>query len=380
MSLNETEQLKKLLENSKHILVVFNKHDRGDAVGAALALKTFLEKQHKQAEIAAGDFVLPKNLNFLPGAKDIQSELSHWQKFIIKVDISKAKIDTLSYDIKDNWLSIYLTPRQGTIGKNELRTAQSTYKYDLIITLNTQDLESLGSIFLNNTDLFYRTPIINIDNNPGNEHFGQINLVDLTATSASEIVYKIFNKIDFSILEKTTATALLTGMIAATNSFKTQNVTPITLNHAGQLINLGADREKIIQNLYRTRTIAALKLWGRALTHLKQDSQLKLIFTTLTHEDMARSGATIEELKGVMEELIINSPEAEMVLLLHETDTANTINGLFLTNQKNDARQLLQSLHPEGDKKQVNFSLTNKNFPEAEDLIINLLKENKNII
>ena len=50
--------------------------------------------------------------------------------------------------------------------KNELRTAQSGLKYDLIITVNAQDLESLGNVFFNNTDLFYKVPIINFDSHP----------------------------------------------------------------------------------------------------------------------------------------------------------------------------------------------------------------------
>jgi len=114
------------------------------------------------------------------------------QKFTIKVDISKTKIDSLSYDIKDDWLYIHLNPKQGTISKKELRTAQSSFKYDLIITLNSPDLESLGDIFENNTDLFYRVPIINIDHQAGNEHYGATNLVELNKTSAGEIVYFLF--------------------------------------------------------------------------------------------------------------------------------------------------------------------------------------------
>ena len=40
----------------------------------------------------------------------------HLQKFILKVDVSNIKIDTLSYDIKDTAV-YHLTPKQGTIKK-----------------------------------------------------------------------------------------------------------------------------------------------------------------------------------------------------------------------------------------------------------------------
>src|SRR3989339_451455 len=173
--LNEIQQIKQEIENCKHVLIVFNNHENTDATASALALFSFLDKNHKSVDIACPNFLPSKNIGFLSGLKNIKSELEHLQKLIIKVDVSHAKIESISYDIKDDWLSIYLTPKNGLITKNELRTAQSSYKYDLIITLNTPELEMLGKTFLNNTDLFYRTTIINIDCNSANDRFGQIN-------------------------------------------------------------------------------------------------------------------------------------------------------------------------------------------------------------
>ena len=128
MALSDFQQLTKILENSKYILLVFNSPQNGDALASGLALKRHLSKEQKQADIACSGFALPKNLKFLGGSDSVQSELTHLQKFIIKVDVSKAPIDTLSYDVKDDWLSIYLTPKHGAITRNELRTAQTTFK------------------------------------------------------------------------------------------------------------------------------------------------------------------------------------------------------------------------------------------------------------
>ena len=64
------------------------------------------------------------------------------------------------------------------------------------------------------------------------------------------------------------ATALLAGMIAATNSFQSPQVTPQTLELASQLIVRGADRQKVIESLYRTKDIDTLKNWGKVLSRL----------------------------------------------------------------------------------------------------------------
>ena len=183
MALAEIEQLKKLLDGAKQTLVVFDTEKTDDAVCSALAVKLFLEKRGKRVDVASEGFVLPEHLKFLPKANEIKGQLSYLQKLIIKVDVSRAKIDTLSYDVADNWLSIHLNPREGSITKNDLRTAQTGYKYDLIITVGARDMNALGGIFHNNTDLFYKTALVNFDCHPGNEEYGQVNIVDLAAAT-----------------------------------------------------------------------------------------------------------------------------------------------------------------------------------------------------
>ncbi len=375
MAFSEPQQLNKLIAESKHILLTFASAPDVDAITTALAWKNFLEKQHKQADVVCENFVAPKNLNFLSGLNDVKSELSHLQKFIIKVDVSKAKIETLSYDVKDNWLSIYLTPRSGAITKNELRTAQSTFKYDLIITINSPDLNSLGEIFLNNTDLFYRVPVINIDHNSTNEHYGQLNLVDLTATSAAEITYKLLAAIKTDLINANIATLLLTGMIVKTHSFKTASVTPAALNLAGELINLGADRDRIIQNIYRTRSLASLKLWGQVLSHLQTDRAIGLVWSLITREDFARSGADENDLKEVVGELIANSPEIKLIFLIYEKET-DLIKATLTANHEFNAKLLLRNFAPVGDKQQATVELKATSLKEMEEKLLDEIKKN----
>ena len=376
MPLNEAQQLKQLLESSKHILLVLNSTQNTDSVCGAVAWKKWLEKQNKQVDIIADNFVLPKNLRFIKGVEEIQPQISHLQKFILKVDVTHVKIDTLSYDIKDNWLSIYLTPKQGILTKNELRTAQSGLKYDLIITVNAQDLESLGKIFFNNTDLFYKIPIVNFDNHPGNEHFGQINFIELTATSVSEIIYKTMVQLAAPHIDADIATTLLAGMISQTQSFKTTNVTPRTLNTASELMNLGADREKIVKHLYRTKSISSLRIWGEALTHMESDINLGLVWTTITREDFARAGATEDELKELIDELVNNSPEAKMILLLYEnTKGENRVHGFLHVDKQHDTKMLLQTFQSEGNKKSASFIMTNKTIKEVELEVVSKIKK-----
>ncbi|MSU74903.1 MAG: hypothetical protein EXS55_00075 [Candidatus Magasanikbacteria bacterium] len=377
MALNDTEQFKTLLTNSRHALIVFASKNNGDAIASALALKKWCGRGNREAEIACSDFTAPANLKFLPGLTEIKPELAHLQKFIIKVDVSKAPIDTLSYDVKDNWLSIYLTPKAGTITKQELRTAQSTFKYDLIITLGAPDLDSLGSIFFNNTDLFYRTPIVNFDYQSGNERYGQVNIVDGTASAIAEVVAHTLHTLEPTSLNGEIATALLAGLTIATGSFKHARLSPLTMQLASDLVTAGAEREKIVQHLYRTRSVASLKLWGQALTHLQIDAELGLVSTLLTRDDFIHSGTTADDLHGIVEELLSTAPEAKLTLVLYEVNGGGTkkIHGILAVDKNFDATKLLAQLNPTGTKRQVSFILENMSLQEAEEKVKIIIKE-----
>lgn len=378
--LNEKAQIKQAIDEARHILVIFDRNENTDALGAALALADFLEKDHKAVDIVCEDFAAAKNLEFLDGIKKVKSGLEHVQKFVIKVDVSQSKIDSISYDVKDDWLSIYLTPKNGLLTKNELRTAQSSYKYDLIITLNTPELEMFGKTFLNNTDLFYRTTIINIDCRSANDRYGQINYIDPNVTSVSEIIYQ-FGKLWYETsLNISNATALLTGMIASTHSFKTTNVNPLTLQVAGELINHGADREKIIHHLYRTRSLSTLKLWGTALMRLKIDSNKHFAWTTLTREDFINAGANHGQLKDLITELIDNSPEVDLTLLIYEDEIngEKMVSGILHSKKEHDTLQILKPYNPTGPRHRANFTIKNISVGEAEKNIVEEIKKSLN--
>lgn len=377
MALNDIQQLHKLIEDSKNILLCFGAQKNDDSIASALALKLFLEKQNKITTIASDNFIVPKQMHFLPQLDQIKTTLSNLQKMTIRVDVSKVKLESVSYEVKDGWLSIFLTPKEGNLSKENLHTTQTNFKFDLIITIGVQDLESLGDIFFHNSDLFYKTPIVNFDYHTSNERFGQINIVEINTSSNSEIIFKTLEQLGAAYIDEKIATCLLTGMISQTGSFKSPNVTPATLNTASHLMNLGADREKIIKNLYRTKSIYALKLWGRALSNLQFDQKNEIAWTIITREDFIRSGAKEEDLHGIISELIANSPEARIILLLHEfsdVKMAGNIKGFLVTGKDYDASEIVTNYEPQGNKKSTSFILKNRTLNEAEKELTELLR------
>ena len=378
--LNEAKQIEKLLEGKKNVLICFGKNSTGDAIASSVALAQYLEKLGKRVDIVSEGFELPKNLKFLKKAATIKSNFSHLQKFIITVDSEKSGVHELSYDLKDEKLRIFITPKKGFLTRDDVRTAQSDFKYDIIFVLGTQDYEKLGSIYDNNTELFYDKPVINIDYNTTNEHFGQINIIESTTTSVGEILFNIFQNWGEENINKNIATALLTAIIVNTRSFKTQNIKPHTLYLASKLMGLGADRDYIVQNLYRTRSLSTLKLWGQALSHINNDKSIRLVWTSITRDDFIRSGAHTNELYDIVDELISNSPEADMTLLFHEQTDAEgktpCVHIILDVTKEHNANELLKTYQPiNGNKKQATAIVTNKTLKEVEEEVIAHIKK-----
>jgi len=369
-------QFKETVNRSRFILITFHPTTGGDGAFAALALAEALKKMGKQVEVASDNYQTPLSFNFLEEIKNIRPQLSPLQKFIIKIDISKNQLASLSYDVKDANLYVYITPKTGVISHEAVKTASSDLKFDLIITVDTPDLHSLGNIYLNNTELFSRVPVINIDHNPANEHYGKINLVDLASTACSEVIFEILQKWSPDLITPSIATLLLTGLILKTSSFRSPQINSRTLNNASKLVELGAEREKIVQNLYRRRTLPTLKLWGKALSSIKNDPSLGLVSLSLTKEDFLFSGAGSENLTDIIDELIANSPEAKIIVLLYQTN--KDIEGIIHCAPNFDALMLGKPFNPEGTKQKVKIILKDGDLITAEKEVVEYIKKSKN--
>lgn len=373
--LTEIQQIHKQIDRAKRILITFRRDGAGDAISSAVALLLFLERMGKRADIIVDNFSLPRQLAFLKKAGDIRPAFPHLQKFILTIDVAKTGVEELSYDVKEDKLRVFVTPKQGVISRNDVRVARSDYTYDTIITLDTRDLSSLGRMYHEHADFFFAVPIVNIDHHAANDFFGTVNAVDTTRASTSEVLFHVLVRLGEEHMTEDVASALLTGMIAKTHSFKTNNIRPHTLALAAKLMSLGADRERIVHNLYQSRSIRTLKLWGYALQNLHTEAGTGLVWSTLTREDFARSGANEEDLYDVVDELIGNAPEAKLTLLIHEHTRQPRIHVILNSHGSHDAKRLLHPYAAKGNAKRATCLVEGKTLKDIEDDIVAHIKK-----
>lgn len=356
MSLTQHQQLYEILQKSNYPVITFGKNYNGDIIASSLALAKILTKMDKPAEIVAPSFSVPANYNFLEDAHNIKGDFTNLRKLTISIEASHDAAHQFSQEFKDNMIHIHVTPQSGHLSKDQVFIKDSHYRHDLIITLNTPDLAELEHLYHDNTDFFYHVPIVNIDHSPENEHYGHLNIVNITATSVSEIIYDLIDRLDPELIDHAIATHLLTGMIEKTNSFKTPTITPKSLNIASQLMAAGAKRELIIQNLYQTKTVNMLKLWGKILLNLNTDQNQKIAWAHISDNDFQETATTDQSLFGLIEDLISNIPTVELSVLFFNKH--HQPHCLIKSEKGHDLKTMLAKYEPQGHKNLINFPVT----------------------
>ncbi len=374
MALNEKQQIFEAIKRAKQPLIVVPTGTGADGYASAIGISKAIAKLDKPVEIVAAEGPAPKQLHFISESEQVQPSLDGIETLTLKLNVADTKVDELKYNVEGDELHIHLTPRSGTWNDNDLRTERSTYRHDLIISIGAQDLNAHVHLFEQHKDFFYKVPIINIDHSPANEHFGQYNLVDTTATACSEVCHNFLNENEAQLLDEEIATAFLAGMIAKTKSFKTPNVTPRTLQTASDLMGLGARRDEIVENLFRTRSVETLRLWGRALARLKSDSDSGLVWTLLSQQDFMHAGAEESDLPDVVDELLASSPEAKVSILLYE-DADKNICGIIRTERPHDAIALAAPFKPAGTREEARVCFIGKNIVKVEKELVPKIKE-----
>ena len=374
MGLLPKEQTLDQINKSETVLICVGKNPDGDALGSALGLCLVLKKMGKKVDIVSPTAILSK-YSFLPSADVITHKLEGVRDYILSLDIDKEKLHQLRYEVQNNKLKIFITAKNSDLEEKDIIIESAKFKYDLVVILGAADSESLGNIYDENSDLFYEAPVVNIDNNPSNEYFGKINLVDVTASSTAEIIFNLVVEIKEELIDEQIATNLLEGIIFKTSSFQNKNTTPKAFLAAASLIAKGANKQEIIRYLYKTKSISTLKLMGKVMSNLKYNKEYRLGWSLLPNgdNDFIKTNASPEKLNSVVKELADSSPEFDLVLLVYKID--GKVNGIINFLEKMQVDNLAKSLNGKIEENQIIFVADEAEIKLAEESILQKIKE-----
>ncbi len=123
------------------------------------------------------------------------------------------------------------------------------------------------------------------------------------------------------VIDANVATALLAGIIAGTRSFQRETTSPRAFTIAAQLVAHGADQQRVVRSLFKNRSLAGMRLWGRLFSHLAYDEIAKMAWTSATRADFTEIDAALEDLAGIEDEIAMSLPSVSRAVIFFEDES-----------------------------------------------------------
>ncbi|HWE81823.1 MAG TPA: DHH family phosphoesterase, partial [Gaiellaceae bacterium] len=158
--------------------------------------------------------------------------------------------------------------------------------------------------------------VIDVDHHHDNSRFGGVNLIVADASSTAEIVRDLLGALELE-LSPAIAEALYVGLVTDTGRFQYSNTTPKSHQLAAELIEAGADVERVFKHVYETVQLPKLKLLARALERAQSHEGGRLVISYLLRTDFAEVGAQEPFSEGIIDYLR-QCEGAELVALIRE--------------------------------------------------------------
>jgi phosphoesterase RecJ-like protein len=241
--------IKELRARSSFMFVSHVKPD-GDTLGAGLALGLALKQLGKQVGYFQQDPV-PRNLRFLPDAE-----------FVARAVPADLPADTL-------W-----------------------------VFCDMSDFSRAGE-FLPQID---RANMLDIDHHLGNSHFGALNYVIPSEASTGTCVLRLLHELDVQITPEI-ATCILTTIMTDTGAFMHTNTTAAVLRMSAEMIEYGADKPLITEEIFANKRFAATKLLGMALDRAVLEDDGRYCWTVVDEAMLAEARADGEDTEEIIQHL-----------------------------------------------------------------------------
>lgn len=355
------KKIKKIIEKAQNVSLLPSPDFRKDSFPATLALFYSLKKLNKNVNLLTRDY--PKRFSFL-----IEKEEVNFPKadFLISIRQAGTKISQLFYEKRENGLALYLKTN-GEDLKKESISIQSLGLGDLLITLGIGDLKKVEK-FLKGKPKF----LINIDNQLDNKNYGDLNLIELSAPSFSEIVFDLINTIDENLFDEKISNCLLAGIVQGTSNFQDLKVNEQTFQKASLLMERGADFKKTISQLYGIGEETSLRLFGKVLGKINLSRDKDLAWVILNKGDFSEAGASTLDLRFTLSKLSSSLfPFQNFLVLWESSNSPSLTRGVFYSPSKRMVEKILAMFTGEQKGDGVLFVAEEPNPQKVKDEIIN---------
>lgn len=261
---------KHTIENAKKIAIFGHMSPDGDCIWAMLGLGKLLEKQKKNISY----FVPNKPSKIFDFVKNIKRLKSN-------------------FDYKN---------------------------YDLLIFVDFTGINRMGIISQVNPEYFEKKPIVIFDHHIGNGLEHGIVIKDVKSISTCEILFEYTYKRWPHLYDKEIATYFYLGISSDSGNFLFEEDHIRTFSNVVKLLKLGADKDLVVNNLIRKRSLNAIKFLQLLLNRIQQKQEL--LYTYYDEDELKKYNIDQEEAAYGLH-IIQNIDGPQMVLLVRKI--GNTI-------------------------------------------------------
>ena len=257
MILKGIEELKTFLENPRNIVVVGHRNPDGDAMGSTLALSKYLQKKgHTATVVVPNEY--PEFLHWLPGSEA-----------------------TYRFDWQNS------------------QSQRAIQNSDIIFLLDFNALHRVG-YDMQNTLEKYPNDFAMIDHHQQPDEVTYM-YSDTEICSTCQMVYQFIEMMhDVALIDADIATCLYTGIMTDTGSFRFRSTTSKTHRIIADLIDKGAQNDRIHNNVYDANSYGRLLLLGQSLSNLQILPEYKTAFITLTDKEKKQFDFQKGDTEGVV--------------------------------------------------------------------------------
>ncbi len=147
-----------------------------------------------------------------------------------------------------------------------------------------------------------RSNILNVDHHLGNSQFGALNYIIPSECSTGTCVLRLLRGLGAPITPAI-ATCLLTTIMTDTGAFMHSNTTADVLRISSELMEQGADKELITNEVFANKRFAATRLVGTATANARLEDGGKYCWTVVDQAMLSRFGADGEDTEEIIQHL-----------------------------------------------------------------------------
>ena len=259
-------------------------------------------------------------------------------------------------------------------GLNNIRRFQENLKgvkFDCFVTVDCSDLKRTGEVYLLNVE---QKPVLNIDHHISNSNFGDVNWVDPAASSASEMVYRLYRKMGVA-LNKDAALALYVGIMTDTGSFRFNNTSSATHAVAGELLDYGIDVAGVYKNIYGSIPYSDLKLLTSILPNMKTALNEKIVWFEVSKQLLKKQKGIFFDLSETLLTFARTLKGLEVAVLFRENFTqGREVRVNFRSQGKIDVNKIANFFGGGGHKNASGCTIKGLALNQVRRMVLNKIK------